>query len=78
MRDELKEGLSYAIKNHLTQREMEAVVVLLEGNATMQIISEKSGYSMSSVQNTISKLKLKGCIKVVDTTEAKEYVYALA
>lgn len=58
----LIEGLNFAHKHNLTQKEIEALIPFLEKPMTTAQLAEKLGANKTTMHHTISRLKLKNLL----------------
>lgn len=74
----LLDGLKFAVKNNLSQKEIETVIPLLDKPMSLKdLASELHGRSSITVGAILTRLRLKHVVKVVNLTETGGNVWAL-
>jgi len=72
---DIKPGLEFAAQHELTKREIEIILLFMEGDRTLDEAATALNSLKTSLYNTILRLKIKGLIELKDKKEKGVVVY---
>lgn len=77
MKDELKPGLDFVLKNNLTNKEVEVYLQLLYGEQTPEEVSNALGQNRKANSHIVTKLVNKGLVDRIPQENKKFLKYKI-
>ena len=66
--NELEKGLKFAIEHEMSQKEMELFLIFMDNPTSTTEIAREMGAKMTTIHSIVSRLKLKGLIKLINNS----------